>query len=254
MQSRPRIAAFLIVSVFCFVAGLLSVWLQGDAERCVPTPSPTATSRPAAPAGWAVPSGKISILVMGVDEIQRAEPQLLAVWFLSFEPPGRELHLLGIPVDAPLDEKGTPIRDAFSLWEPPDYGASFIAALANYAPGPIQGFAVLDEEGFAALIDYMGGIELGDEKLDGAAAVGALGLLQGEALSALKLQARLLEALAARAPALGRTPEITPLTALIPDHAYSSPSPYQLASLGSQLLPLDAEAIDVEILTDPRWP
>ncbi len=43
------------------------------------------------------------------------------------------------------------------MFDPPDYGANFIRALGKYSASPILGWVVLDQVGFARLIDYLGG-------------------------------------------------------------------------------------------------
>jgi len=93
----------------------------------------------------------------------------------------------------------------------------------------------------------VGGFSLDDQSYDGASAIGTLRLLADQPLIALKLQAQILRALSVKAPDLGKTPELTPLTLLLPEHAYTSPSPAQLATLASPLLPLQADFIVISI-------
>ncbi|MGD2162073.1 MAG: hypothetical protein PVH60_06310 [Anaerolineales bacterium] len=218
-------------------------WIQPRSDTPIPTfrnqqdveIEPTSSER------------QITIVLFGVDEITSSKPELQAIWFASFEPPDKSIHLLGIAVDTPLDENKGTLKENFTLFEPPDFGAGFLTSLSRYAPHPIQGFVVLDEEGFADVIDYVGGVTLDSQELNGTAAVGALSLVKAQPLASLRMQARIMSSLAQNAALIGSTPELTPLTRLIPDHAYTSPSPYQLASLGSQLLPIDPSNVTIEI-------
>jgi len=247
MRSRLPVVLFVLMMLVCFAAGAISVFLQGDDKRdTIPqsTPFESIEIAPSAP----VRSTAVSILVLGVDEIKLEKPKLLSVWFISFHPPEKSIHLLGLPTDLNLPNTEIPLSEVFSLWEAPDYGADFIAAMDFFSPHPIFGIAVLDEEGYSALIDYLGGFSLDDQNYDGDLAIGTLRLLEDQPLVALKLQAQILRALSLKVPDLGKTPELTPLTLLLPENAYTSPSPAQLATLASPLLPLQAELIEVSIL------
>ena len=247
MRSRLPVVLFVLMMLVCFAAGAISVFLQGENNRdTIPqsTPFESIEIAPSAP----IRSGAVSILVLGVDEIKQEKPKLLSVWFISFHPPDKKIHLLGLPVDLLLPDTEIPLSEAFSLWEAPDYGAGFIAAMDPFSPHPIFGIAVLDEEGFSALIDYLGGFSLDDQIYNGASAIGTLRLLEDQPLIALKLQAQILRALSVKVPDLGKTPELTPLTLLLPENAYTSPSPAQLATLASPLLPLHSDLIEISIL------
>ncbi|MGB2895710.1 MAG: hypothetical protein WBB65_06045 [Anaerolineales bacterium] len=247
MRSRLPVVLFVLMMLVCFAAGAISVLLQSENNRDT-TPQSTSFAAidiaPSAP----IQSGAVSILVLGVDEIKHDKPELLSVWFISFHPPEKSIHLLGIPTDILLPDTEIPLSEAFSLWEAPDYGADFIAAMDDFSPHPIFGIAVLDEEGYSALIDYLGGFSLDDQNYDGDSAIGTLRLLEDQPLIALKLQAQILRALSLKVPDLGKTPELTPLTLLLPENAYTSPSPAQLATLASPLLPLQADLIEITIL------
>jgi hypothetical protein len=189
--------------------------------------------------------GKISILIMGVDQIANPEGKLLAVWLMTFKPGEKHLTLLGLPLDLPLSEDQPPLGESFNLWDPPEYGAGFINQLGVFAPSPIRGFVALDEHGFATLLDYFGGVNLDDQILDGSSVIGSLRLTYDNPQAALKLQARVLESLRNQVGLIGTTPELTPLTSLSPIHAYTSPSPPELATLAIPLLPLAPENITI---------
>jgi hypothetical protein len=247
-RSRSPLIYILLVAIVCFAAGVASVLLRDDIIQPRPTATSTIQQDPASENAAPTASARqVSIVLLGVDDLSRERPDLRAIWFASFEPPDRSIHLLGTSVESEIgDGKGT-FHEGFNLFEPPDYGAEFLTSLAAVAPYPIQGFIVLDEEGFAKLIDYVGGVTLDNQELSGTAAVGALSLLRDQPLASLRMQAKLIGSLTENAASIGSTPELTALTSLVPDHAYTSPSPYQLASLGSQLLPIDPAVVTIEI-------
>ncbi|MEJ2011884.1 MAG: hypothetical protein P8X64_06615 [Anaerolineales bacterium] len=191
----------------------------------------------------------MTIIIFGIDEMDReSSGTLLTTWLITFGSKSETIELTGLAYNTLLPD-GQTLREAFSLFEPPDFGASLISSLSSFSDYPIQGFIVLDRIGFAALIDYLGGFTLGDQSYDGSRALVALSLLETSPHESLKLQAQILQAMIAAAPALGRTPEITPLTTLIPDHAFTSPAAAQLATMAIPLLPIDAEGVEIRI-----WP
>jgi anionic cell wall polymer biosynthesis LytR-Cps2A-Psr (LCP) family protein len=247
-RSRSSLIYILIVAIVCFAAGVASVLLRDDFSRPRPaTASMTSADEPSPGSVSTSSPRQVSIVLLGVDDLSKEEPKLQAVWFASFEPPDKRIHLLGIPVDTLQKDGQNTLQQSFSLFEPPDFGANFLTSVATFAPYPIQGFIVLDEEGFAELIDYIGGVTLDSQELNGTAAIGALSLLKEQPIASLRMQARIIHSLTENAASIGSTPELTSLTSLVPEHAYTSPSPYQLASLGSQLLPVDPELVTIEI-------
>ena len=179
--------------------------------------------------------------------IEPQDAELEALWLLTFGTIDDRIELLGISHDFLLPDGRNP-RQAFSIFDPPDYGADFIGALGDYSTAPIMGWVVLDQAGFARLIDYLGGFTLGDQTYDGSRTLGALNLLLNRPQESLKLQARVLQALIEKAPDLGRTPEVTSLTTLVPDHALTSPSAPRLAAMAIPLLPLDPARVDLILL------
>lgn len=238
MRPRLPLSLILLLLASCFTLGLLSALLARRPDAGA-TPSPL-------PASSEV---QVNILVVGVDQLTAAQPALTALWIASFEPPGRDLFLTGIPASAPAPAlDGEPLAGAWG-WSPgsgPSTG--FLAAVSSLAPLEMDLVITLDREGFAAVVDYLGGIELNGATLDGAQVAAVLDLLADDPGASTASQRRVLESMAARAAALGDSPDITPLALLIPDHAYLSMPLDQVIALVSPLLPLDADAVHFDIL------
>ena len=254
MRMKTPAMYLILLILVCFVAGVLSILIRPDQLRALVAtsinpertlPPNTSTDVP----DESVTDGEITILVLGVDHIADPEGKLLAVWLLSFNSQDKQLNLLGLPLDLPISVDQPSLGEAFDLWIPPEYGASFIHSLSALAPSPIQGLAVLDEQGFAVLLDYFGGVDLDDQHLDGSSVIGSLRLTYENPQAALRLQARVLESLKLKVQSLGTTPELTMLTSLSPIHAYTSPSPPELTTLAIPLLPLNPELISIA-----TWP
>ncbi len=236
---RPRLPLSLVILllVFCFGLGLISAWLVRSPEV-----GSTATPLPAPP------EEQVNFLIVGLDELASPQPQLTALWVVSFEPPGRDLFVTGIAVDASsptLD--GRSLADVFA-WREAGPSVQFLAAVATLAPVPPDAVIGLDRQGFAATIDYLGGIELNGATLDGAQVTAVLELLQQDPSASVAGQRQVLESMVARAGGLGESPDISSLTVLIPDHAYLSIPLSELVALTAPLLPLDSALVHFDLV------
>ncbi|MGH2627748.1 MAG: hypothetical protein ACRDHY_13980 [Anaerolineales bacterium] len=243
MQRRPFL--LLGVVVICFSLGLISVLVapQGAParEQVATPPAPTRTADPAA-------SSQVTVLVVGVDRLDVESPRLRAVWLASFRPPGRELFFLGLPVTYRLAQGFPSLAEQFSWTPQAGPGEGFLAGVHTAAPQEIQVIAALDDFGFASLIDYAGGINLNGVPLRGDQALAVLGLLENDPSAMLSTQARLLQALIVPAAGVSSSPDVSPLIALIPAHAFLSESFTYFAARLSALLPLDPSAVHVDLL------
>jgi energy-converting hydrogenase Eha subunit A len=243
MRNRSSLAIIIPLLIVCFAAGVLSVLIKPPGNENLPTATPSSSSLV-----FPTPTkaSRVTVIVFGVDELDlKSSGTLLTTWLITFGSKQQAVELTGLAHDTTLPD-GRTLREAFSLFEPPDFGASLISSLSTFTEFPIQGFVVLDQIGFAALIDYLGGFTLGDQTYDGSRALVALGLLENSPHESLKLQVQILQAMVESAQALGRTPEITPLTTLVPDHAFTSPGAAQLATMAIPLLPIEPDRVTVQ--------
>jgi hypothetical protein len=251
MRLKSPATYILLLILVCFMSGVVSVLIRPDRifepfkRNDNFQASPTTLS--ANPSPVSSTNGAITILILGVDHIADPEGKLLAIWLLTFTPPEKQITLIGLPVNLSLGDDQSTLEDLFDLWIPPSYGAGFIQRVSDLTGSPIRGFAVLDEHGFAVLLDFFGGVELDGQAMDGTSVIGSLRLTYANPQAALRLQAQILDALRLKASTIGRTPELTTLTSLSPIHAYTSPSPPELTTLAIPLLPLDPEQILIEL-------
>jgi len=251
MRSRSSLGLILPLLLVCFAAGVLSVVLKPPTpEPALIGVAPSNSTSPAPPTSTVLTDSRSTVLILGVDSLDDPPAaSLQAAWLITFGSREQPIELLGLPYDASLPD-GKTLRASFSIFDPPDFGAAFISAIASYTSHPILGWAVLDQVGFARVVDYLGGFSIGDQIYDGSRTIGALNLLLDRPQEGLKLQGRILQALVEKAPSLGRTPEVTSLTILVPEHAYTSPSAPQLATLAIPLLPIDPERVEITMLLD----
>ena len=237
MGRRAQLKLLFLVAMVGFVLGLLSIALDrleaGDDG-----------GTPTAPAGL----GQTTILVLGVDRFDQP-PVLRAIWFITFRPPGRSVFLYGLPTNAPLEGQDLVTLGALFAWSS-EGGVDplFLDTLARTVPLQPDATALMDETAFAALVDFVGGVELNGTAFGGNEVLGFLSLVMEEPEASLASQSRLIEAMVRRLPALGALPDVSPLQWLVPDHAHLTLPVNQLIGLLSPLLPVDPTEVHVE-----RW-
>ena len=237
MGRRAQLKLLFLVIMVGFVLGLLSVVLDrleaGDGG-----------GTPTAPAGL----GQTTLLVLGVDRFD--QPSVLrAIWFVTFRPPGRSVFLYGLPTNAPIKGQDLVTLGALFAWSS-ERGVDplFLDTLARTVPLQPDATVLMDETAFAALVDFVGGVELNGTTFGGNEVLGFLSLVIEEPEASLASQSRLIEAMVRRLPALGALPDVSPLQWLVPDHAHLTLPVNQLIGLLSPLLPVDPTEVHVD-----RW-
>jgi len=243
MKPTVTPVVLLLLLLACFALGVVSALVRNPQAEV--TPSPSADASLATPG-----SAQTTILILGTDDMQAADQTLMAIWYASFRHPGREVFLLGVPTD--IQVPGDPPIPVATLFRcSPDQGAdpTFLVALNQAVPLPPSFVLCLDRQAFSALVDYLGGLDLSGTRLDGAQTIAVLDLLMDDPASLLATQSRVLEAMAERAPLIGGTPDLTPLIALIPDHAYLSIPANEAAALAAPLLPISPATTHIDIPT-----
>ncbi|MEJ2607757.1 MAG: hypothetical protein P8Z41_13915 [Anaerolineales bacterium] len=238
MKRETSRIPLLSIAIFCFLVGALSVLINlsnqdNTAEKTAAPPTESDASRKTA-------------LILGVDRLNQSDPQLLSVWIATFHFPDKEIVLYGFPTD--LQSSASPIPLANSFGWSPDNGVdgNFLAAVQKSTGVEPDVVLILDEVGYASLIDYLEGITLTGNYMDGPTVISALRVFYDDPLISLEAQSKVLRALAERVEILGGSPNLTPLFNLIPEHAYTSESPSVVAVTFGLLLPLRSDAIHIQ--------
>jgi hypothetical protein len=243
---RPAIGVIIVGLLLCFLGGLLSVIVQREAAGLNPRASATPES---AQLGLDPDLDRpVVTLVIGVEELVEPTPSLRAIWVITTLSATRDIYAEGIRIDMPVpEEPESSLEEIFSwdVYRGPD--AIFLERLSQLSRTGFDVVIVLDRVAFETLIDFVGGVNLEGEHLDGRKVTGFLGMLAGDPVTSLQLQARILEALSGQAASLGPSPELTPLLELVPHHAYTSLRPLEIVGIFSPLLPLERERIHVII-------
>ncbi len=249
MSRRPPPLILLTVIILCFAIGIFTVL----ARRPRPEGSFTPDSTPSYPArmppgpGTSIP--QTTLLLLGVDRLTGPDPILRAIWLLSYRLPGKDIFFLGVPLDYPAEKESSPPISSLFVWSDPyNTQNAFMENLLEIVSLRPDAVVIIDEPGFASLIDYVGGINIDSTLLNGNEVITFLNLLVEQPEGQLAAQAQLIEALGDRAPEVGSTLDLTALADLVPEHVYTSESMGQLAALLSPLLPIGPEAIHVDVI------
>jgi hypothetical protein len=214
MTKRPPLAVILLVIVICFVLGLLNILLQEDEDpSSAPTPflpSPSET----------VPSPISNILIIGVDDLTRINPKLRAIWIATHRSAENIIYLHGIQLNTNIpDEEGTQLSEVFEWSSQTGLSEIFLNQLYKIIPLEPHLTIILDDNAFARVIDYLGGIEIRGKNLDGESVLTFLSLSWDQPEILIQGQADIIRAIIPKALGLPETPELTELLALVPDHA-----------------------------------
>jgi hypothetical protein len=235
-KKSPSIIIFL-VAIACFALGIFSVWLRTPASEEPPPTQQTAFNQQ-----------QTTLLMVWVDELHASNPQLLGTWLMTYRLPSKDIFLLGLPVglNDPETYPGS-LRSQFNFNTSEGINDSFLTAVNQRTPLAPDVIIVFDQLAFSTLVDYLGGIQFDGGQLHGDQVIGLVTFLANDPDSLLSTQQRVFIALSKQAPALGVTPDLTPLTRLIPEHAHLSTDISYLLTLTIPLLPVTPETTHVEI-------
>lgn len=246
MTRRPSLAILIIVSGAFFLLGLYSVFLQGGGSKGEATPtkassSAVATTIPAT-------SDQTTILVLGVDSLEAKAPSLRAIWYITYRLPAKDVFLLGAAADIPVQGRpGTAMKAVFG-WSPENgVSPSFLEDLRRTIPLSFDALVVMDDKGFAAAVDFLGGVTVNGTEFSGQQVLDILSLTSDDPKGELATQKRVLEALSAKAGDLGDTPDLTPLVSLVPEHIYLTKPLGQIVALISPVLPIHSETTHIDL-------
>jgi len=247
MARRPSLALLIVVTGAFFLLGLYSVFLQGGQSSQDPTRTVGASTRASA-ATQPVESGQTTILILGVDSLEQPDPALKAVWYLTYQLPVTDVFLLGVPTNLQLQPDPSSQLDQAFHWTPEaGVDPGFLSALKATVPLPFDTWVVLDDQGFAAAVDFIGGLQVNGTTFNGQDVLGILSLASGDARAGLTTQKRILEGLSAQAESVGESPDLTPLVELVPEHIYLTSPLGQLVALISPVLPIRPETTHIEL-------
>ena len=240
MRHRAYLIAIIII-LFCFILGILSVLINRDLETAStptpkPSPSPDQTRR--------------TMLILGIDDFDNTDPTLMAIWYVIHRIPEEEVVLFGVPVNHEIDGSGTEtLRTIFSYSESDGISEDFLDALKQAVPHTYNYWSIMDETFFKALVDFVGGLPVGEENLDGATVVAVQRLLKENPYALLQFQAEMLSSL--RSPIVTFDPtrvDVRPLTAMIPENCLVSEDPSNLLLIARQVPIFFEAAIRIELM------
>jgi hypothetical protein len=241
MRHRAYLIAIIII-LFCFSLGILSVLINRDLETTStptpkPSPSPDKTRR--------------TLLILGIDAFDKIDPTLMAIWFVIHRIPEEEVVLFGVPVNHEIDgSESETLRSLFSFSVNEGISEDFMSALIKAVPHIHHNYwAIMDENFFGTLVDFVGGVPVGEEYLDGETVVAVQRLIKDKPDVLLQFQAEMLSSL--RSPIVTFDPtrvDVRPLTAMIPENCLVSEDPSNLLLIARQVPIFTESAIRIELM------
>ena len=217
MAKRPPFVVFLLVIFVCFALGLLNVLINEPEEQTQTsdTPLPTTIEATDLPIQ--------SILIIGVDDLRNIKPKLRSIWIAAYRSSEKIVYLHGLSLDTPIpDKEDITLKNLFTFSSQSGPGIEFTKGLYQILPLDPTLTLVIDEIAFAAIVDYLGGIEIRGNALNGEGVLTLLSLYWEQPTLLLENQATIIRALIPKALNLPESPELTDLFNLVPTHAFLS--------------------------------
>jgi hypothetical protein len=217
MTKRPPFVVIILVIIICFVLGILNVFIA-DPEETVSisdTPFPTQIEATDLPIQ--------SILIIGVDDLRNIKPKLRAIWVAAYRSSDKIIYLHGLSLDTPiLSNEASDLQSNFTYSAQTGPGDQFIKSVHEILPLDPTLTIVLDDIAFAAIVDYLGGIAVQENALNGESVLTFLSLYWDQPKLLLENQATIVRAMIPKALELPESPELTDLFNLVPTHAFLS--------------------------------
>ncbi|MBN1264424.1 MAG: hypothetical protein JXA25_02950 [Anaerolineales bacterium] len=237
MKNKSPTPIIFLVAIACFALGLFSVWMRSPATaEATPTPQ------------TAFDQQQTTLLLIWVDNLHSENPQLLGTWFMTYRLPAKDIFLLGLPVgSADTSQDLSSLRSRFEYSDSEGLSSNFLAAVQQKTPLTPDQWIVFDQVAFSTFVDYLGGIQFDGGQLHGDQVIGLVTFLSTDSEALLSTQQRIFIALSKQAPSMGVTPDLTPLTRLIPEHVSLSAEISHLLTLTIPLLPMAPETTHIEI-------
>lgn len=234
-------------------------WLGLNWEQIAgnaPGPVPTALPTPAATPNTAVvaPVGpQTTLLLVVVDSLDNARPDLQGCWMITFTPGTQQYFFVGFPPDLAVDG-GYRLIDYFRAAHNNGDISQFLAegiSKASTGDIAIQHPILIDRAVIRAVVDQLGGLWIGDELLDGEAVLQRHDAQPADdRLARLQFQKTALEALD---EAIARqTWTDVALTALLESYQRYSPDSDELLQLARTDLPFENAEFIVQIADSVR--
>jgi hypothetical protein len=215
---NSNLSAYAILFGICMLAG---GWFGFTAAQIGPQGSPiqpsSHTAIPDAPA-----NGQRNLLVIGVDRLDHPSPRLESAWLVVYFPGRTPITFLPLyPQAAGEARRGIASLDkSFELTETGLPGESFFEQLSreqilwNHV-------LVLDELGLVGLLDYLGGVQLHGQFVDGKSALEETPRAWQDQEGAVAGQNRLLQAACLQAGSRFRPKDALQFLQLVGDHLRS---------------------------------
>jgi hypothetical protein len=130
-----------------------------------PPSSPPNPTNPPALASSPTYHNQINVLLIWVDNLKKDRPRLISFYLVLFKPDQPTLTLLLLYPSPKEPYKN--LAEEFKLTPSGELDAAFTSKLQSFEFG-YQGYRVIDEDGFTQWIDWLGGIDTGTGRQDGA--------------------------------------------------------------------------------------
>lgn len=196
----PALAFYVGVFIVFLVTGICGGRSIGSGDYAESTDTPRANNSGEIPATIALPTtGQRNLLVVGVDNLTAAHPQLEGAWLVMYFQGKPDITLLPVnPQPTEMSNRpSTGLNTNFSLDENGIPSHDFLEKLNHQVWW--NNYIVIDKTGLIGLINLVGGMQVGNQHLTGAQVLAKMTSSWEDSGSAYVGQARLLSHLCEQA-------------------------------------------------------
>lgn len=254
MNHRP----FSYLEVLSFVLFIsLGYWIGKGIADFPTSPIALKVAVPTSSPLPSLPDGERILLLVGVDQIDSQQPELVSLWLLTYYLNNQPIQLLPIypSGDGRAHQFEDELLNAFSIL--PGDGAAhlnptFLQLLKEHNYW-LSGYLVLDTEATTQIIDMLGGLPNDHKLRSGKEIMQALPDSEEQPQSALHQQTNLFSQACLILSQLPRQPDWSQILWLIPDHIITDLQPQRLLA-EIQLLATNPPLVHCEFPIRPTTP
>jgi hypothetical protein len=209
----------ILLSIVAFIACLIiGIQAGGRPLSATPTPAPQAQNN------WSSSDQQRTIVLIIADDLMAVAPRLISTWIVLYRPNLPRITFLPLypPNTVTLIENPPDLAGTFVLGLDKTPSEAFANSLRKYK-FDWNGYILTDYVGVAQTIDWLGGIQLNNNPLDGSSALSSLVNPWEDPMGALQSQQGLLSNVCAKVSTLKAEANWLELAGkLMPQHLHTS--------------------------------
>lgn len=233
----PGTVSRILISALTFgIFLVLGIWSGSIAASLSPVRGPMATLSAIAPPPTPA-NGQRNLLIIGVDRLNINNPGPESIWLLGYFADKPRISLVPVYPTPTGDsiQKHSKIISSIQLTQNGHPSPELVKFLRQERIW-WNGYVLLDAAALIEIVDFLGGVELDGQPLNGALAVSSFPPPSQDYSAALTGQTKLLRSMCAQTNQLAPTVDLRDIINLIPDHLQTDVDIFESVRIWRQLV------------------